>query len=218
MRLPCCVNKPLRNLGLYCLALLAMDPIILKFPKSTQFTDDELYDFCAANDWFRIERNKLGQLTIMSPSGGTTGTAHFSIYRVLARWYDDHVELGYLTDASVGFKLPDNSVLAPDAAFISKARWDALTQEQREKFPPLCPDFIIEVRSPSDSIKQLQSKMESWIANGCRLAWLLDPVKKIAFVYSQQGLLKTFETFDGKLEGMEVMPGLSFDLKEFAIG
>ncbi len=149
----------------------------------------------------------------MSPSGGLTGRIHFKIYHVLGVWGEANENLGYIVDASVGFRLPDNSVLAPDAAFVTKKRWDALTEEQREKFPPLCPDFIIEVRSPSDSIKQLKSKMEDWIANGCRLAWLIDPVNKNAFVYTQAGLIETIETFDEKLNGMDVMPGLELDLR-----
>ncbi len=190
-----------------------MEPIVLKFPERSAFTDDELFDFCIANDWFHIERNKDGQLIIMSPSGGTTGTTHFKIYRALVHWYDAHENKGILLDSSVGFRLPDNSVLAPDAAFVLKERWDALTHIQREKFPPLCPDFIIEVRSPSDSIHQLKSKMEDWIKNGCQLAWLIDPLEKKAWVFSQKGLVKTIISFDEKLEGMEVMPGLVFELK-----
>jgi len=141
-----------------------MEPIVLKFPTHHQFTDNELFDFCAANDWFKIERNKLGQLIIMSPSGGTTGRIHFKIYEFLVHWSVDKKDLGYLLDASVGFRLPDSSVLAPDAAFVFKERWDNLTQEERDKFPPICPDFVIEVRSQSDSINQLKEKMNDWMA------------------------------------------------------
>ena len=190
-----------------------MEPIVLKFPERSAFTDDELFDFCIANDWFHIERNKHGQLIIMSPSGGTTGTTHFKIYRALVHWYDAHENKGFLLDSSVGFRLPDKSVLAPDAAFVLKEKWEALTPDQREKFPPLCPDFVIEVKSPSDSIKQLKSKMEDWINNGCQLAWLIDPIDKKAWVYTQNGLVKTVDSFDEKLEGMEVMPGLVLELK-----
>lgn len=190
-----------------------MEPIVLKFPERNAFTDDELFDFCMANDWFHIERDKYGQLIIMSPSGGITGTTHFKIYRALVHWYDAHENIGILLDSSVGFRLPDNSVLAPDAAFVLKEKWDALTYNQREKFPPLCPDFVIEVKSPSDSINQLKLKMEDWINNGCQLAWLIDPIDKKAWVYTQNGLIKTIVSFDEKLEGMEVMPGLVLDLK-----
>ena len=190
-----------------------MEPIVLKFPERSAFTDDELFDFCIANDWFHIERNKHGQLIIMSPSGGNTGRIHFKIYKLLAQWSVGKEELGYLVDASVGFRLQDKSVLAPDAAFVIKNRWDALTESEQNRFPPLCPDFVIEVRSQSDTIKQLKSKMEDWINNGCQLAWLIDPIDKKAWVYTQNGLVKTVVSFDEKLEGMEVMPGLVLELK-----
>lgn len=153
----------------------------------------------------------------MSPSGGTTGAIHFKIYRILSDWLESHEELGYIVDSSVGFRLPDKSVLAPDAAFVTKEKWESLTPEQQEKFPPLCPDFIIEVRSPSDSLPQLKLKMDDWVSNGCRLAWLIDPIKKNAYVYKKDGLIKAVATFDEKLEGFDVMPDLQMDLKKLYI-
>jgi Uma2 family endonuclease len=190
-----------------------MEPIVLKFPINQEFTDNELFDFCAANDWFRIERNKQGQLIIMSPSGGNTGRIHFKIYKFLAQWSIGREDLGYIVDASVGFRLPDKSVLAPDAAFVFKNRWDALTESEQNKFPPLCPDFVIEVRSQSDAITQLKVKMDDWIANGCRLGWLIDPVSQKAWIYSEHGLIKSFDNFDGELDGLDVLPNLSLELK-----
>lgn len=190
-----------------------MEPIVLKFPINQEFTDNELFDFCAANDWFRIERNKQGQLIIMSPSGGNTGRIHFKIYKFLAQWSIGREDLGYIVDASVGFRLPDKSVLAPDAAFVFKNRWDALTESEQNKFPPLCPDFVIEVRSQSDAITQLKVKMDDWIANGCRLGWLIDPVSQKAWIYSEHGLIKSFDNFDGELDGLDVLPNLRLELK-----
>ncbi len=190
-----------------------MEPIVLKFPINQEFTDNELFDFCAVNDWFRIERNKHGQLIIMSPSGGNTGRIHFKIYKFLAQWSIGREDLGYIVDASVGFRLPDKSVLAPDAAFVFKNRWDALTESEQNKFPPLCPDFVIEVRSQSDTITQLKAKMNDWIANGCRLGWLIDPVSQKAWIYSEHGLIKSFDNFDGELDGLDVLPNLRLELK-----
>lgn len=190
-----------------------MEPIVLKFPTHHQFTDNELFDFCAANDWFKIERNKLGQLIILSPSGGTTGRIHFKIYEFLVHWSVDKKDLGYLLDASVGFRLPDSSMLAPDAAFVFKERWDNLTQEERDKFPPICPDFVIEVRSQSDSINQLKEKMNDWMANGCRLGWLIDPIAKKAWIYAANGVVKSFENFEAQLDGLDVLPELNLNLK-----
>ncbi|MBX2894913.1 MAG: Uma2 family endonuclease [Cyclobacteriaceae bacterium] len=190
-----------------------MEPIVLKFPSNQQFTDDELFDFCAANDWFKIERNKQGQLIIMSPSGSLTSNLLMRINRELLNWLDKQNDLGYLFESSAGFKLPDGSVFSADAAFVMKQRWESLTKSQQEKFAPVCPDFVIEVRSPSDSIQQLKEKMNSWMANGCRLGWLIDPIAKKAWIYTQAGVVKTFENFEGQLDGLDVLPELNLNLK-----
>jgi Uma2 family endonuclease len=183
-----------------------MESFILKFPPDTQFSDEEFFEFCVANDSLRIERNSQGQIIVMSPSGSKTGNLHFRIYNALSRWYDNHENLGYLFDASAGFTLPDNSVLAPDVAFINKERWESLTDAQQKKFAPLTPDFVIEVRSDSDSLSQLKSKMESWIRNGCQLAWLIDPVEKKAYIYKPNEATLTVDNFNTVLVGEHVLP------------
>ncbi len=190
-----------------------MEPIVLKFPINQEFTDAELFDFCAANDWFRIERNKQGQLVIMSPSGSLTSNILMRINRELLNWLDGQKELGYLFESSAGFKLPDGSVFSADAAFVARDKWVALTKAQQEKFAPVCPDFVIEVRSPSDSIQQQKEKMNDWIANGCRLGWLIDPIAKKAWIYSNKGVVKSFEDFEGQLDGLDVLPDLNLKLK-----
>lgn len=121
---------------------------------------------------------------------------------------------GYFTsfDSSAGFKLPDNAVLSADAAFVKRQRWENLTQQEKEKFAPLTPDFIIEVRSYSDSSSQLQSKMKDWVRNGCRLAWLIDPIEQKAYVYKPDGLNKTIESFSERLDGEDVLPGFELPL------
>ena len=150
----------------------------------------------------------------MSPSGGLTGYIHFKIYMALTHWYEKNKETGYVFDASVGFRLPDGSVLAPDAAFVSKNRWKELSKEDQEKFPPITPDFIIEVRSKSDSLSQLQSKMMNWLNNGCLLAWLIDPIEEKAYVYRKAGLIKTINSFDKRLSGEEVLPDFGLELNK----
>ncbi|WKZ59946.1 MAG: Uma2 family endonuclease [Cyclobacteriaceae bacterium] len=191
-----------------------MESFILKFPSDTQFSDDEFFEFCAANDPLRIERNSKGQIIIMSPSGSKTGNIHFRIYSSLANWYDKNEHSGYIFDSSAGFKLPDQSVLAPDAAFVVKQRWESLTDEQQKKFAPLTPDFIIEVRSESDSLSQLKSKMDDWIRNGCRLAWLIDPIEKKAFIYRPNESVTSIDNFNSKLSGEVVLPGFELDLSK----
>jgi Uma2 family endonuclease len=191
-----------------------MESFILKFPSDTQFSDDEFFEFCATNDPLRIERNSKGQLVIMSPSGSLTGNIHFKIYSAFVRWHDKNEHTGYIFDSSAGFRLPDNSVFAPDAAFVAKNRWESLTEEQQKKFAPLTPDFIIEVRSESDSLKQLKAKMNDWIKNGCRLAWLIDPVEKKAYIYKPDNSVTTVDSFNTKLTGEAVLPGFELELSK----
>jgi Uma2 family endonuclease len=191
-----------------------MESFILKFPSDTQFSDDEFFEFCATNDPLRIERNSQGQIVIMSPSGSLTGNIHFKIYSAFVRWHDKNEYSGYIFDSSAGFKLPDNSVLAPDAAFVTKVRWESLTDDQKKKFAPLVPDFIIEVRSESDSLKQLKAKMDDWIKNGCRLAWLIDPIEKKAYIYKPGDSFTIVDSFNAKLNGEVVLPGFELDLSK----
>lgn len=193
-----------------------MEPIVLRFASNKQFSDDELFDFCVANDGLRIERNRKNELVIMSPFGSLTSNILMRINRELLSWLDEHPDAGYLFESSAGFKLNDGSVLSADGAFVEKKKWEDLTRMQQEKFAPVCPDFVIEVRSPSDSINQLKQKMQDWISNGCQLAWLIDPINKNAYMYTQQGVVKSASTFDDFLTGLEILPGLKLELKLLA--
>lgn len=145
-------------------------------------TDDELLRFCAANDPLRIERDKNGELIVMGPAGGGSGSRNAQIIRQLGNWADE-MNSGMAFDSNAGFTLRDGSMRSPDAAWIPWSRWNALTAEQQEKFLPLCPEFVIELRSASDRLAELQEKMRSWIANGCQLGWLVDPQRKVVEVY-----------------------------------
>lgn len=189
-----------------------MEPVILKFTANTQFTDDELFEFCVANKELRIERDEKGQIIIMPPAGGLSSHHNFTVNGVFSQWVTAHRNLGIAFDSSGGFRLPDKAMRAPDAAWVRKERWDALTLQEQKKFPPLTPDFIIEVRSESDSLKELQNKMLKWIRNGCRLAWLIDPLQQKAYVYNANGLTKTINSFDETLSGEDVLPGFQLDL------
>ncbi|MBX2967916.1 MAG: Uma2 family endonuclease [Cyclobacteriaceae bacterium] len=191
-----------------------MESFILKFPQDTQFSDDEFFEFCAANDPLRIERNSKGQIIIMSPSGSKTGNIHFKIIHAFSTWVMENEGSGYGFDSSAGFKLPDQSILAPDAAFVVTQRWESLTEEQQKKFAPLTPDFIIEVRSESDSLSQLKTKMDDWIRNGCHLAWLIDPIEKKAYIYKPDESVTTIDNFKAKLSGESVLPGFELDLSK----
>ena len=154
-------------------------PIVLR-PLSP-LTDDELIAFSRKNKPFRIERNARGEIEIMTPVGLQGGRRETFIGRELDYWAEE--QGGIAVGANVGFNLPDGSTLAPDAAWLSDVQWASLAPEQREKFPPICPEFIVEVLSASDSAPLLRTKMEVWIANGARLAWMIDPYRETITIY-----------------------------------
>jgi len=175
-------------------------------------SDDELFELCASNSELVIERNSDGELIIMSPTGGLTGNRSSRLLYELFRWNDD-LDAGYVFDSSTGFLLGDKSMLSPDASWIEKSRWEAIPPEKQEKFPPICPDFIIELRSPSDEFKYVQNKMKVWIKNGCRLAWFIDPIEKKAFAFYPDTSVKEYSFLD-TLTGDDVLPGFKLSLKK----
>jgi Uma2 family endonuclease len=144
--------------------------------------DDELLEFCAANDSLRIERSPAGELIVMTPTGGKTGNQEGYIFRELDFWVEQQPH-GIAFNSNTGFSLPDSSVRSPDAAWLSLQKWNSLSPEEQGKFVPFCPEFVVELRSPSDSISELEQKMKDWIANGAHLAWLIDPLRKLAIIY-----------------------------------
>jgi Uma2 family endonuclease len=155
-------------------------PLILR--PARPLDNDELLEFCAANDSLRIERNPTGELVVMTPSGGTTSNLEGYLFRELDLFVE-HEGRGFAFNSNGGFSLPDGSVRAPDAAWVASEKWNRLSREERAKFPPFCPEFVIELRSPSDSLADLQSKMSDWLANGAQLAWLIDPIRRLAVIY-----------------------------------
>lgn len=154
-------------------------PIVLRPP--SPLTDDELIAFSRKNKPFRIERNAKGEIEIMTPVGGEGSRRKNFIGRELDFYAEE--QGGVAFGANAGFNLPDGSTLAPDAAWMSESSWRALTPAQREKYPPRCPEFVVEVLSQSDSLRMLQAKMDVWIANGAKLAWLVDPYAATITIY-----------------------------------
>jgi len=189
-----------------------MDEVILKIPEQYPMTDDELFAFCVANKELRIERDENGQLIIMSPAGGTTGNRNFQLTGIFAIWVEKNQNLGYGFDSATGFRLKDKSMRSPDVSWVRKEKWEKLTQDEKEKFAPVCPDFVIELRSPSDSLSQLKSKMEMWISNGCQLAWLIDPIEQITYIYKPSLPVEEIKGFDNRISGGELLLGFELDL------
>jgi len=145
-------------------------------------TSDDFFDLCAINRDMKLERKSTGEIIIMYPAGGITGSRNLGIGAQLWYW-NEQTELGIAFDSSTGFTLGNGADRSPDAAWVRQARWDALTPAQQRKFVPLCPDFVIELRSPSDNLKPLQEKMVEYIANGTLLGWLINPQKGQVEVY-----------------------------------
>ena len=172
--------------------------------------DEALYDFCRANGDLRIERTAQGELIIMSPTGGETGRRNFAITGQLAAWVE-HVGGGVGFDSSTGFILPNGAERSPDAAWVAQARWDALSSEERTKFVPLCPDFVIELRSSSDTIHDVEAKMSEYIECGARLGWLIDPEGKRICVYRPGGVVEVLDN-PAVVSGEGVLPGFELDL------
>jgi Uma2 family endonuclease len=153
-----------------------------------------------------------GELIIMPPPGSQTGRRSSRIVQRLANWTDqDGTGICFGTDT--GFALPNNAKRGPDAAWIRRDRWDRIPPDQQEKLAPLCPDFVLELRSPSDSIKDSQEKMEEYIASGALLGWLLDPFEDCAYIYRPNQAPQRIEN-PTILSGDPVLPGFKFDFRE----
>ncbi len=158
-------------------------PVVLRFaPILKRITDDDFFRFCAANEPWKLELTKEGDLVIMMPAGGETGRSNFKLIGVFHAWVEaDGTGEGF--DSNTGFILPNGAERSPDMAWVKKERWEALSRKQREEFVPLCPDFVVELRSRTDRLKPLKEKMEEYIANGAQLGWLIDPRKKKVYLY-----------------------------------
>lgn len=189
-----------------------MEVFALKFPKSMRLSDDEFYDFCQENSELRLEKTAQGDIIIMPPTGGVTGSKNGEISADLKLW-NRAAKLGEAFDSSTGFVLPNGATRSPDASWIIQSRWDALSREEQKKFPLLCPDFVAELMSDSDGLKAAQRKMDEWMENGCRLGWLFYPAQQRAFVYRTNQAPEELTGYDQVLSGEEVLPGFTFDLR-----
>ncbi len=175
-------------------------------------SEDEFYWFCAANADLRIERERDGKITIRLPVCLLSGFQKGEIGGELFNW-NKATNSGKTFSSSAGFTLPDTAVISADAAWISRKKWKNLPWLERNRFGHVVPDFIVEVRSFSDSLKKLKEKVTgTWLANGVQLAWLIDPVQQKAYIFRADGSEQMVEGFDKKLSGENVLPGFEFDL------
>jgi Uma2 family endonuclease len=168
-------------------------------------TQEQFEALAVANRDLRLERTAAGELIVNPPTGGESGQRNFSLTGQLARWYEEHEDLGEGFDSSTGFRLPSGANRSPDASWISRERWETLTLQQRKGFIPLCPDFVVELRSESDSLSKLQAKMREYIDNGARLGWLIDPQNRRVEIYRPGREVEVLEN-PQELFGEDVLP------------
>jgi Uma2 family endonuclease len=187
---------------------MAMDSLTLDV-KSIQFTDEQFFELCSANRDMRFERSAAGELIIMAPTGWGTGNKNAELGIDLGIW-NRQTGLGKVFDSSTGFRLPNGADRSPDASWVSKDRLEALNPDPA-KFLPLAPDFVAELRSQSDTLKLLQTKMQEYIENGVRLGWLIDPKNQRVEIYRPGQAVEVLESPVG-LSGEEVLPGFRLDL------
>jgi Uma2 family endonuclease len=192
-----------------------MEPITISFRHVEGFTDDEFYYFCQDNPDLTFERDAEGQLILMPNTGGKTGRTNARLNYYLTDW-SLKTNLGETFDSSTTFRLPNTAMRSPDAAWVSRERWESLTEKEQQQFPPLCPDFVVELRSQTDLLKNLKQKMEEWMANGCQLGWLIDPKERKAYVYRPDQPAEEIDFENSPLRGEAVLPGFELDLKALA--
>jgi len=157
-------------------------PLTVNFPAIASMTHRQFYEFCQANRDLRIERTATGDVIVMPPAFSDTGNRNLNIAAQLWNWTEQD-GTGIAFDSSAGFTLPNGATRSPDASWIKSDRWNALSEEQKASFAPICPDFAIELRSSSDSLSSLQAKMQEYIANGASLGWLIDRKNRTVHIY-----------------------------------
>ncbi|MBD1838413.1 Uma2 family endonuclease [Coleofasciculus sp. FACHB-64] len=175
-------------------------------------TDEQFFQLCQNNRDLRFERTASGELIIMPPTGSETGNRNIDLSYQLQAWSRQN-NLGLAFDSSSGFKLPNGADRSPDASWVRHDRWDALTPEEQQGFAPLCPDFVVELLSPSDSVKIAQAKMREYMENGARLGWLINRKNQRVEIYRQGQDVEILEN-PATLSGEDVLPGFVLDLKQ----
>ncbi|WP_019504061.1 Uma2 family endonuclease [Pleurocapsa sp. PCC 7319] len=186
--------------------------LVLQMSPAWEMSADSFFDFCQLNSHLCIERTATGKLIIMSPAGSETGNRNFRLIQQLANWTDqDGSGIGF--DSSAGFILPNGATRSPDASWIRLTKWNSLSAEQKTKFAPICPDFVVELRSPSDSLRVLQEKMQEYINNGASLGWLIDRTTRQVFIYTPNSAVKCLDN-PQTVSGNPMLAGFVLNLEK----
>jgi Uma2 family endonuclease len=190
---------------------LAMTAVTINLNPIIKLTDDQFYHLCRVNPDVKFERNAEGEIIIVSPTGGETGKRNAKLTTRFCLW-NEQTNLGEVFDSSTCFRLPNGANRSPDVSWIKQERWDALTPEQKEKFPPIAPDFVLELMSPTDSLKETQDKMKEYMDNQVRLGWLINRKTRRVEIYRQGQAVEVLED-PTELSGEDVLPGFVLDLQ-----
>lgn len=188
-----------------------MNTITLNLKPVIELTDEQFYQLCRRNPDVKFERSAKGELIIMPPTGGETGNYNSEINADFVIW-NRQTKLGKVFDSSTGFKLPNSANRSPDVAWIKQERWDALTSKQKEKFPPIAPDFVLEFMSPSDDLRKTQEKMQEYMDNQVKLGWLIDRKTRRVEIYRLGQEVEVVES-PTQLSGEDVLPGFILNLQ-----
>jgi len=188
-----------------------MNTITIDFNSVVKLTDDQFYQLCRNNPDVKFERNAKGEIIIMPPTGGETGNQNSEINADFVIW-NRQTNLGKVFDSSTCFKLPNGADRSPDVSWIKQERWDTLTPQQKEKFPPIAPDFVLELMSPTDNLKETQSKMQEYMDNGVKLGWLINRKTRRVEIYRQGQEVEVLPS-PTELSGEEVLPGFFLNLQ-----
>ncbi|AUT03336.1 hypothetical protein CLI64_24585 [Nostoc sp. CENA543] len=191
---------------------MVISPLRLKL-ETVHLTDEQFYQLCQNNQELKFERTAKGELIIMPPAGGESGNREADLIIDLGIW-NRQTGLGYTFSSSTIFKLPNGSDRSPDVAWIQKQRWEALTPEQRRRFPPIAPDFVIELRSATDDLETLRQKMQEYMDAGVKLGWLINPQQQQVEIY-RLGKAVELQNLPTELLGEDVLPGFILHLSVY---
>lgn len=180
---------------------------------TVDLTDEQFYQLCQNNQELKFERTSTGELIIMPPVGGESGNREADLIIDLGIW-NRKTKLGYTFSSSTIFKLPNGAERSPDAAWIQRERWEALTPEQKRKFPPIAPDFVMELRSATDDLATLRQKMQEYMEAGVKLGWLINPQQQQVEIYRPTKEVEV-QNLPTELSGENVLPGFSLSLPTY---
>jgi Uma2 family endonuclease len=189
-----------------------MNTKLINLPETLTITQEQFRQIAIANRDLRLEKTAKGELIIMPPTGSSTGRRNFNLVGQLFVW-NKRYQLGVAFDSSTAFHLPNGADRSPDVAWMRRERWELLTPEQQDDFAPICPDFVIELRSKTDSIKTLREKMQEYLENGLQLGWLIDPKTKQVEIYRADREVEILQN-PTNLSGENILPGFVLDLRE----